>query len=476
MVEFHPRERLFAELRRHLEQVIASGSGRMLAVRGRRQVGKSTAVERFAEASQVPYVFVSGVRRASAGFQLELADRALLESRPSIRDAEVLASSRSGSWQDWLGKIALAARTGPVIVVLDELPWIAESDPALEGLLQAQWDRILEKLPVLLILIGSDVAMMESLVEHGRPLYGRVRQLVVPALNPAEVANALPGRSAFESFDAYLVTGGYPRLVTDLAIAGSVKEFVHESLSDEFSPLVTNGQLTLDAEFPEGRAAYQVLSAIGADDTASPNFTAVATALGEPGGKAEQTAATRALATLTQRGLVERELPAWAAPSSRLRRYRVTDPYLRFWFRYVERSAEQAARGRADLAIAAFDRDWSSWRGRSIEPVVRQALDSLAAHDDRLAPVERVRRWWTRDGSHEVDVVAMATDRTVLLGTIKWRERGGVSDRDITALAPARALVPRSAQARLVAISPSGEAPASADASFSAVDLLAAWR
>lgn len=475
MAEFHPRDRLFTELRRHLDEVVTSRVGRILALRGRRQVGKSTAVGRFVEASKVAYVFVSGVRRAPSGLQLQFADEALLESRSRLADAELLASSRSATWRDWLGKVALAAREGPVIAVLDEFPWIAESDPTLEGLLQAQWDRVLEKLPVLLILIGSDVAMMEGLVEHGRPLYGRARQLAVPPLNPAEVARVVAGWSAFEVFDAFLVTGGYPRLVTDLARTGSVKRFVHESLSDAFSPLITNGQLTLDAEFPEGRATYQALAAIGADDTANPNFTRVAATLGEPGGKAEQTATTRALATLTERGLVARESPAWAAPSSRLRRYRVADPYLRFWFRYAERSAEQAARGRADLAIAAFDRDWSSWRGRSIEPVVRQALELLAMRDDRLASVERVLPWWTRDGSAEVDAVAMAADRTMLLGTIKWRERGGVTDRDVADLAPARSLVPRSAQARLVAISPSGESSASADVSLGAADLLGAW-
>ena len=69
----------------------------------------------------------------------------------------------------------------------------------------------------------------------------------------------------------------------------------------------------------------------------------------------------------------------------------------------------------------------------------------------------------------------MAADRTMLLGTVKWRERGGVTDRDVADLAPARSLVPRSAQARLVAISPSGESSASADVSLGAADLLGAW-
>ncbi len=90
-------------------------------------------------------------------------------------------------------------------------------DPAIEGEPRPQWDRILAKLPVLVILIRSDVAMMDRLGGHGRPLFGRLSPMVVPALNRADVAGALRGHSATDAFDAYLVTGGYPRIVRDLA-------------------------------------------------------------------------------------------------------------------------------------------------------------------------------------------------------------------------------------------------------------------
>lgn len=110
----------------------------------------------------------------------------------------------------------------------------------------------------------------------------------------------MPGRSAVEVFDAYLVTGGYPRLVSDLVgrNARRVVDYVHDSLADPYSPLVTTARLSLDAEFQEPQFAYGVLSAIGSSDRANPGFKDV---LG----------------------------------------YRVVDPYLRFWFRYVERCVDR---------------------------------------------------------------------------------------------------------------------------------------
>jgi hypothetical protein len=60
-------------------------------------------------------------------------------------------------------------------LVIDELPWLSELEPSIEGLLQTAWDRQLGHLPMLPVLIGSDLRMMEALERYDRPLHGRVR-------------------------------------------------------------------------------------------------------------------------------------------------------------------------------------------------------------------------------------------------------------------------------------------------------------
>lgn len=472
-----PRPAVDRWLGARLMEVRDTGMGQLLSVRGRRQSGKSTTVEHFVETSGVPYVYVTGHYRMSESAQLQAATQAI---RASSTPLSVDLPGTPNSWREWLSQIALAAADGPVIAVLDEFPWIAAGDRAgLEGLLQVMWDRVLERLPVLLVLIGSDLAMMERLAQHDRPLFGRVRELVMPALNPAEIASALPGAAPLDVFETYLITGGYPRLVASLQRSGAtVGEWVRESFADDLSPLAAMGRLTLSAEFPDSAAVYRVLSAIGASEPARLGLGEITSTIADPGAvsKTVETAALRSLHLLVdQKRLVERELPAWAS-STRLRRYRITDPYLRFWFRYVERQIDAIGRGRGDVAFAAFERDWSSWRGRTIEPVVRRAIELLGAIDDRLGGIESALPWWSRDGQVEVDVVGANRERTTLLGTIKWRESGGVSRREIADLTVLRARVPRAADAILAAISPHGAAPAEADLSLSAADLLTAWQ
>ena len=93
--------------------------------------------------------------------------------------------------------------------MIDELPYLMDSSGAFESVLQRAWDRELSRKPVLLILIGSDLPMMETLTSYGRPFHQRGAQMTVGPLNPADLS-AMAGLSAADAFDATLITGGLP--------------------------------------------------------------------------------------------------------------------------------------------------------------------------------------------------------------------------------------------------------------------------
>jgi uncharacterized protein len=106
------------------------------------------------------------------------------------------------------------------------------------------------------------------------------------------------------------------------------------------------------------------------------SFSAVAATLGD--GKAAETAVTRAMKVLADvKQIVAVDFPGGRL-DSRLKRYRVADSYLRFWFRFVEPQLRNIEIGRPDLAVTAFRRSWPSWRGRAIEPIAREAVLRLA--------------------------------------------------------------------------------------------------
>ncbi|MEV0970240.1 hypothetical protein [Microtetraspora glauca] len=97
----------------------------------------------------------------------------------------------NGSWPDAFRVLASTLPSTPSIIVMDKMPWLAEQDDLFDGALQTAWDRLLSMKPVLLLLLGSDLHMMERLTAYDRPFYGRADTMVLGPLNPAETADAV---------------------------------------------------------------------------------------------------------------------------------------------------------------------------------------------------------------------------------------------------------------------------------------------
>lgn len=479
-MDFVGRTKDLQALEAAMADVTASGSGRMLSVRGRRQVGKSRLITEFVERRTEPYVYFTAIKKATPNQQLTaLREEVHASSRP-LENASQLFTSPPADWSDALTKLRLAAAlTGrPVIVVLDEIPWAVDSDETLEGRLQNAWDRELERLPVLLILVGSDIGMMERLTAHDRPLYGRAKEMVVRPFHPAECRSALgSGTTALDALDAHLVTGGYPRLIDDLRRAGDLSRFVRNGLSDENSSLVVTGGRSLDAEFPVEVQARRVLRAIGSDPVGKATFSNAVAKLGPADAVAIKTAVTRGVEVLSEKGAVTVDTPFGAGTKSRITRYRVVDPYLSFWLRFIEPHVADIARGRHDLAVKAFTASWTTWRGVAIEPLVRESVFRLGSTHPQLEHVEDVGGWWNRENNPEIDVVAGKLPKRVdVMGTVKWRNRKPVSAAELRELADARSVVPNAGSAKLLTVSIAGLAKGvQSDLHLGPDELITAW-
>lgn len=380
------------------------------------------------------------------------------------------------NWFDLLSRLQLAIGARPSLVVLDEFPWALETNPGLDGLMKNLWDTQLRRLPLLLVLVGSDEAIMERLFRHDQPLYGLPDVVrVVDPFDPAETGQALGGRrSAFECFDARLVTGGFPGLVADARDHPSIDNYVESQLARPQSALVNVAQLNLAADLDDRANARLVLEAIGADELGATNFSRIAGALG--GDVSAENLISRAVKLLEAKGIIAAELPVGGG--TKLRRYRIADTYLRLWFRFVAPQLRNIEIGRTDLAIRSFQAGWATWRGRAIEPLVRDGFNrltpSLGAPFDTI---ETVGGWWNRQNNPEVDLVAVDHSATpVAIGSVKWRQRSKFTHAELRELERARSVVARAGGAKTVALCPAGvHSGATPDLFIDADRLLGAW-
>lgn len=200
-------------------------------MRGRRQVGKSTLLTEWLRRSRVPAVFFTASRRAPAR-EIEFFARDVAESSLPLGGGLLYRPPHPADWDDALSLLASTHDTGvSAVVVVDEFPYLVASDQSVETTFQKLWDRRLRHLPLLLVLVGSDLGMMAALTGYDRPLYGRSSgELVIDPLSPLDVATLL-GLGPAEALDAYLVVGGFPGVVTSWPRA-SAAAFVESALAD----------------------------------------------------------------------------------------------------------------------------------------------------------------------------------------------------------------------------------------------------
>nr|BFF27013.1 hypothetical protein GCM10025732_49780 [Glycomyces mayteni] len=316
------------------------------------------------------------------------------------------------------------------------MPYLIAQDPGFEGALQRAFDRRFSRLPVLLVLIGSDLAVMEQVNTYGRPFYQRGTELVVPPFNPAEIAERT-GLGAAEAFDAFLVTGGLPLVLERWEPGTSLWEFLEASLRHPTSPLLVSAERSLSAEFPSEAHARQVLRAIGSGER---SFGLI----GRAAGDLAPTTLKRSLEVLAERRIVKAEVPL-STRASKETRYRIEDPYLRFWLYFLAGAISKVERGRGDLVLKSIRQGWTSWRGRAVEPVVRDALWRLSPE---LLPegTDAVGGYWTRSNNPEIDIVGADREpvakRVTVVGSIKWLERKPFDQRDFAALIAHRSQLP----------------------------------
>jgi hypothetical protein len=466
-------------LAKRIDLITRAGTGIAVAVRGRRQVGKSRLVQELCNRSGLPYLYFTAVKGASAIEATGQFLAALTESDLPNDHSLLPSTPPAGGWGDMLRILAGSLPDQPCIVVLDELPWLAEQDDTFDAQLQVVWDRLLSSRPVLLLLLGSDLHMMQRFTAYDQPFYGRADNLVLGPLNLAETA-AAAGLTGSDAVDAHLITGGLPGLLLRWPTGTPADDHLRAECADPASPLFTVPEQSLAAEFPNPDVARRVFEAVGGDARA---YTTIAGTAGGRGGPVNSGTLSPLLRQLTDDKQVLAADQPLATRSGKPALYRVADSNLRLYLAILRDVHNLARRGRPDAGYALFQNRWSSWRGRAVEPLIRASLEQAAITGSLPWPeTQVVGGWWNRQFDPEIDLVgadrAPVASRIDFCGSVKWLGTP-FDNHDLHQLREGARQVPGFDAARtgLVAVSRSGaDLPAgSVGVVWGPGDVVAAW-
>ena len=313
---------------------------------GRRRCGKSTLLQRVLKPQQC--YFQADQRETP----LQLESLAAELSR-RLTDFDKV---RYRTWDELLA--SLYARADRLLhVCVDEFPYLVQADPALPSILQRYIDRQAGR--VAWILCGSSQRMMQGMVMDRRaPLYGRAREVLkIEPLSAGWVMHAL-ALDATAAVRAYATWGGVPRYWELASEYGDQDEALEDLVWNPRGVLHEEpGRLLLD-DLRSAVQPYSILSLIGSGCHRPAEISA---RMAKP-----LSSLARPLAQLCELGYVRRDVPFGEDPKKTRRAlYRLNDPFLRFYFRFVLPYESSLARGITREAVHDWQRDRQGFFGHA---------------------------------------------------------------------------------------------------------------
>ncbi len=428
---FFNRERELADI----AEFLASPRPELIIVYGRRGVGKSALL---AEAlSERPHLYYQATTRTLPQ-QLEDLSAALRAFAPDAVLPGVLPSLEA--MLDALAQIARSRSGDPAIAVIDELPYLAQADPAAPTVLQRWWDDLRRRgaTNLKVFLLGSLVSWMEeqTLSERG-PLHNRrTGQIKLDPLGYGDAALFYPGWGAQDRIAAYAVWGGMPSYLEEVDPEGDVWNNVRDGILRPGARLAEEPTWLRFTDLRNDALYSSILRAIALGEHRPGK---IARAVGK--GRADDVAFQ--LERLCDLRLVQRVVPLHEADQARSRQalYVLADHYVAFWYRFVDRLRHLLGMRRYDEALSRIQEDFDRYVSeRAFEDVCRQFLWQARAAERLPAHLrfDAVGSWWVakEDVQDEIDVVAMEGGHAVLVGECKW-SRQPMDQRDLDGLGAA---------------------------------------
>jgi AAA+ ATPase superfamily predicted ATPase len=322
--------------------------------------------------------------------------------------------------------------SGRFALILDEFPYLVAQTPELPSVLQAWWDREGVHAPLFVVLCGSQLSAMAALGEESAPLFGRFNAGIFH-LDPLQYEDVAcfyansPHYGVVEKLLMYGVFGGTPRYHALVDPSRPPAEEIVTLLMQPRAILENEVRFLLGSEQIRDPAPYNaILAAIAGGET---KFNRIQQLI-----DVERGALSKSLRTLLEVGWIRRELP-FGERSDRRALYRVADPFLAFWYRFVaplsselqfsDPSAVYASR------VAPYMADYMGWS--VFEEICGQWLQRHAK--ERLGlTIRQMARYWSRDNRTEIDLMAELDDGTFLFGECKWRTERVTRLSDLSAL------------------------------------------
>jgi len=304
-----------------------------------------------------------------------------------------------------------------LVLCLDEFPYLVKNNQELPSILQKLIDhQSLDNIHI--ILCGSSQQMMQGIaLNSSSPLFGRCTEILrISPMEPKHLATYLQTDPA-NTIREFGIWGGVPRYWEIRKSTSSLEEAVKYHILDRHGILFEEPERIFADEMRTSVQSWSILNLIA---TGSHRLSEIAGRLGKPA-----TQLSRLLNFLIDLGYIRREIPfGVSAKSSKRSLYKIDDPFLNFYFRFVMTHKSRLELGQEDQVGEQITLTYNQYISEIWEEVCRKAVPKLFEHISEFYPASR---WWGTGLNNkriEIDLVAESVDgKYLIIGEVKWSEK-----------------------------------------------------
>ncbi|MEA1883951.1 MAG: ATP-binding protein [Thermotogota bacterium] len=396
-----------------LEKRYSENQFNLFIVYGRRRVGKTTLLKKFSE--NKPSIFFVGE---------ENNDRLSLERfSATILDYYKLSTmiDSFGDWEKAFTFVAEKAMDQKLVLILDEFPFLARSNPSLPSLLQNLIDHQLKNTKLFLIICGSSMSFMEKeVLSYKSPLYGRrTGSLLVEPFGFDDSEKFFPEYSKEDRFRAYSILGGVPQYLEAFNSSVPLAENIKENILRKGSLLYNEPRFLTMQEFRNPSIYNSIIETVADGYT---RLNEIASKIGE---KPDKT--SKYMTSLLDLKIIEKIYPVGHTKRSRKSIYRLKDHFFRFYYRFITKHFSLLEQGMIDHVYhRLISPCLSAFFGLSYEEVCREYLIRENTLMRLPFVFNEIGSWWgnnpIKKQEEEIDILAV-NEKQCIVGECKWRNK-----------------------------------------------------
>ena len=330
-----------------LQNLTCKKTSSLVAICGRRRIGKSRLVEEFAMqykgARFLSFTGLAPSKTTTAFMQREEFAKQLAKNLD-------LPPLQAGDWSDLFSYLAKSTRTGKVVILFDEISWMGSKDKAFVGKLKNAWDLEFKKNPQLVLVICGSVSswIQKNILGH-TGFVGRFSKVIdLEELSIDESAEFLDKigfcNSAYERCKLLSVTGGVPRYLEEIHPHQLADENIRDMCFKKDGILFREFNDIFSDIFERRCKTYEKITRSLVDGKKELSEIAKLIDMSKNGNLSGY------MSDLVKSGFIKRDA-IWTIKGQgkpKLGRYRLSDNYLRFYLKYIEPNGNQIEKGHFD--------------------------------------------------------------------------------------------------------------------------------